>query len=165
MTDNQPMFTQPLPRATLRRVGRIFRPYWRQALLIVLTIIATSSLGVVNPVLSGQIIDRAFPRQDRALLTVLVLALLATDSLYWLIYLAQGFLSATVGQRIMWALGRSGQARQLRFLKRQLSLPVSMMSQWCVRRSSMAVVILASPNTCGQSAKARLVVIRSDVFS
>jgi len=52
-----------------------------------------------------------------------------------------------------------------RFLKRQLSLPVSMMSQWCVSRSSMAVVILASPNTCGQSAKARLVVISSDVFS
>jgi DNA replication protein DnaC len=50
-------------------------------------------------------------------------------------------------------------------LKRQLSLPVSMMSQWCVSRSSMAVVILASPNTCGQSAKARLVVISSDVFS
>jgi hypothetical protein len=57
---------------------------------------------------------------------------------------------------------REGYAR---FLKRQLSFPVSMMSQWCVRRSSMAVVILASPNTCGQSAKARLVVIRSDVFS
>ena len=35
---------------------------------------------------------------------------------------------------------------QFRFLKRQLVLPVSTMSQWCVRRSSMAVVILASPN-------------------
>ena len=32
------------------------------------------------------------------------------------------------------------------------------MSQWCVMRSSMAVVILASPKICGQSAKARLVV-------
>ena len=52
-----------------------------------------------------------------------------------------------------------------RFLKRQLSLPVSMMSQWWVSRSSMAVVIFASPNTCGQSAKARLVVISSEVFS
>jgi hypothetical protein len=38
-------------------------------------------------------------------------------------------------------------------------------NQWCVKRSSTAVVILASPNTCGQSAKARLVVISSDVFS
>ena len=39
-----------------------------------------------------------------------------------------------------------------------------MMSQW-VSRSSMAVVILASPNTRGQSAKARLMVISSKVFS
>ena len=29
----------------------------------------------------------------------------------------------------------------------------------------MAVVIRASPNTCGQSAKARLVLINNDVFS
>jgi hypothetical protein len=36
-------------------------------------------------------------------------------------------------------------------LKRQLSLPVSTMSQWWVSRSSSAVVILASPNTLGHS--------------
>ena len=58
-----------------------------------------------------------------------------------------------------------GDLSQERFLNRQLVLPVSTISQWCVRRSSMAVVILASPNTCGQSAKARLVVISSEVFS
>ena len=54
--------------------------------------------------------------------------------------------------------GRSaGHGSQVRFLKRQLSLPVSRMSQWCVRRSSSAVVILASAKTRGHSAKARLV--------
>jgi hypothetical protein len=36
-----------------------------------------------------------------------------------------------------------------RLLKRQLSFPVSMMSQWWVRRSSSAVVILASLKTLG----------------
>ena len=46
-----------------------------------------------------------------------------------------------------WPTGATGpQARpasgQERFLKRQLSLPVSMISQWWVRRSSSAVVIL-----------------------
>jgi hypothetical protein len=41
---------------------------------------------------------------------------------------------------------RPGQAR---FLSRQLSLPVSTMSQWWVRRLSSAVVILASPKTVG----------------
>src|SRR5271166_2864486 len=45
---------------------------------------------------------------------------------------------------------------QARFLKRQLSLPVSTMSQWWVRRSSSAVVIFGSPKTLGHSPKARL---------
>jgi hypothetical protein len=36
-------------------------------------------------------------------------------------------------------------------LKRQLSLPVSTMSQWCVSRSRSALVILASPKTEGYS--------------
>src|SRR6202045_3284494 len=50
-------------------------------------------------------------------------------------------------------------------LKRQLSLPVSMISQWWGRRSRSAVVILASPNTLGQSPKARLVVMMTEVRS
>ncbi len=50
-----------------------------------------------------------------------------------------------IAQRI--AGGRFENEDQLRFLKRQLVFPVSMISQWWVSRSSMAVVILASPNT------------------
>lgn len=43
-------------------------------------------------------------------------------------------------------------------LKRQDSFPVSTVSQWWVRRSSSAVVILASPNTDSHSPKAGFVV-------
>jgi hypothetical protein len=46
--------------------------------------------------------------------------------------------------RARWREERSLEG-QARFLKRQLSLPVSTMSQWCVRRSSNAVVILGFP--------------------
>ena len=42
-------------------------------------------------------------------------------------------------------------------LKRKLSFPVSRMWQRCVRRSSKAVVILASPKTVAHSLKLRLV--------
>ena len=41
------------------------------------------------------------------------------------------------------------------FSKRQLSFPVSTISQWWVSRSSSAVVILASPKTLGHSPKKR----------
>ena len=54
---------------------------------------------------------------------------------------------------------------QARFLKRQLSFPVSTISQWWVRRSRSAVVILASPKTEGHSPKARLVVTITEVCS
>jgi hypothetical protein len=54
---------------------------------------------------------------------------------------------------------------QVRVLRRQLALPVSRMSQWCVRRSSRAVVIFASPNTLGHSANGRLVVTITEVRS
>ena len=42
------------------------------------------------------------------------------------------------------------------FLNRKLSFPVSRMWQWWVRRSSSAVVILASPKTLAHSLKLRL---------
>jgi hypothetical protein len=54
---------------------------------------------------------------------------------------------------------------QARFLKRQLSLPVSMISQSRVSRSSSAVVIFGSPKTLGHSPNARLVVTMTEVRS
>ena len=57
------------------------------------------------------------------------------------------------------------QAGQARFLNRQLSFPVSTMSQWWVSRSRSAVVILGSPKTAGHSPKARLVVTMTEVRS
>ncbi len=50
-------------------------------------------------------------------------------------------------------------------LKRKLSLPVLMMWQRWVRRSSKAVIILASPNTPAHSLKLRLVVMMTLVRS
>ena len=45
---------------------------------------------------------------------------------------------------------------QALLLKRQLSLPVSRIWRWCVRRSRIAVVILASPNTFAHSLNAQV---------
>jgi len=60
------------------------------------------------------------------------------------------------------AKSRLGHAR---CLNRQLSLPVSTMSQWWVSRSSRAAVILASPNTLGHSPNAKFVVMITEVRS
>jgi hypothetical protein len=59
----------------------------------------------------------------------------------------------------------SGWQRLDAILRRQPSLPLSTMSQWCVRRSSNAVVIFGSPKTLGYSPKARSVVTMIEVRS
>lgn len=73
--------------------------------------------------------------------------------------------AARVGGNLWAPRTRHGRKEgQERFLNRQLSFPVSRMSQWCVSRSSRAAVILVSPpKTDGHSAKLRFVVMNTDV--
>lgn len=92
---------QSVHTTTLRRVGQIFLPYWRRSVLVVVIILTTTGLNAVNPIVTGLIIDSAFPHKDLTLLTLLVLVLIGTSCLYWTIYLAQGYLKASIGQRVM----------------------------------------------------------------
>jgi ATP-binding cassette, subfamily B, bacterial len=46
----------------LRRIAELFRPYRGRVALVVVLILVTSGLGVVNPLLTKQVFDRAlFP--------------------------------------------------------------------------------------------------------
>src|SRR5947209_1485962 len=46
-------------RGTFRRVVRIFKPYRKPILLLAVTIVVTSGLGIVNPLLIKQVFDKA----------------------------------------------------------------------------------------------------------
>ena len=48
----------------MRRVAGIFRPYGRQILVVLVAIIASSAIGLVNPLLLKLIIDRAIPQRQ-----------------------------------------------------------------------------------------------------
>ena len=101
MQNNRQQDRQQNHLSTLRRVGQTFLPYWRHVALVVVAIIVMTALLSVNPLVSGLIIDHAFPHKDLSLLTLLALVLLATSVLYWMISLVQGYLNATIGQRVM----------------------------------------------------------------
>ena len=101
MHDKRHIRKQRVHASTLRRVGQTFLPYWRHCALVVVSIIVMTVLLSVNPLVSGLIIDHAFPHKDLSLLTILVIVLIATSLLYWSISLAQGYLNATIGQRVM----------------------------------------------------------------
>ena len=96
---------EPVPRErrgrTVRRIGGFFRPYRWQVVLVVVSIMATSLLGVVNPFLLRAVLDVAIPDEDLFLLNVLVLAMIVVPIVSGLIGMGQTYVNNRVGQAVM----------------------------------------------------------------
>jgi ATP-binding cassette subfamily B protein len=87
--------------ATVRRIAAFFRPYRLRVLVVLLTIILTSFLGLVNPYALKLLIDQALPNRDWVLLNVLVGLMIATPLLSGLIGVGQAYLNNVIGQHVM----------------------------------------------------------------
>lgn len=89
------------PRAPVRRIIRLFRPY-RGRLSTVLALIALSSLvSLASPFLLREILDVAIPSRDMTLLSLLALGMVAVAVTTSVFDVMQTFISTTVGQRVM----------------------------------------------------------------
>jgi ATP-binding cassette subfamily B protein len=121
---------RPIRRATVRRVVDTFRPYKRRVAIVGLAIVATSGLGVVNPLLIKWIFDNAlFGDQQGACLGgscpqlhalyVGVAFMVAIPIVTSIIGIGQTYLANLVGLRVMQdlrnSLYRHLQAMPLRF--------------------------------------------------
>jgi ATP-binding cassette, subfamily B, bacterial len=95
---------KPIRRATLARVVRSFQPYWRRGTLVGLAVVATSVLGLSNPLLIRQIIDRALPARDLRLLLLLAVAMVGVTLLSGAIDTFETYQTTLVGQRVMFDL-------------------------------------------------------------
>jgi len=92
---------------SLRRIGRLFRPY-RWQLAVVTAIIAASSLvGLASPFLLRAVIDTALPDRNVRLLAWLVIAMVAVAAVTSGLGVIQTWISTKVGQHIMHALRTS----------------------------------------------------------
>lgn len=132
-----------LPRhRTLGRLVAYLRPYWKHAIALSLLATLSTGLGLVQPYLNKPLMDRvlvplhpAKPFEERlTLLGLLVLALIAARVLGSAIGVAQGWLSAWLGNRITHdircQLYDHLQYLSLRFYdKRQLGTVVSRVNQ------------------------------------
>src|SRR5688572_21246406 len=70
-----------ISRAMLVRIVRYFRPYWREAALVLTTVAAIAALGLVPPLLLRAIIDVAIPERDLTLLLILAVSTLLAPTL------------------------------------------------------------------------------------
>jgi ATP-binding cassette, subfamily B, bacterial len=94
------------PPGLLRRVAGLFRPYRGRVALVFVLIVVTSVLGVVNPLLTKAVFDRALfpPGQDGpnyTLLYELIAVMVAVPILAAGIGVIQTYLTTVVGQRVM----------------------------------------------------------------
>jgi ATP-binding cassette subfamily B protein len=91
-------------RKLLRRVLEYARPYWWMVLVVLVAIVAISLIELLPPLILRQLIDVTLPDKDLQQLTLLALALLAIPVLSGLIDVGQRYLSARVGEGIIFDL-------------------------------------------------------------
>jgi ATP-binding cassette, subfamily B, bacterial len=95
-----------LERSPVRwsRVAALFRPYRWQLSMVVVLIVASSTVALATPFLVRLVIDEALPAQDVPLLLWAVGGMLAVTVVTAVFGVVQTWLSTTVGQRVMHGL-------------------------------------------------------------
>src|SRR6266496_1885145 len=86
---------------TLGRIAQSFKPYIFQVILVLITIIVTSVLGLVNPLLIQRIFDDAIAPHNISRLIFYVIIMFVTPIVSGLIGVYQTYLNNVIGQNVM----------------------------------------------------------------
>jgi ATP-binding cassette subfamily B protein len=92
---------------SLRRIGRLFKPYTWQLTIVTAIIVASSIVGVASPFLLRAVIDTALPDRNLRLLVLLVAAMIGIAAVTSAFGVIQTWISTRVGQQVMHGLRTS----------------------------------------------------------
>jgi ATP-binding cassette, subfamily B, bacterial len=84
-----------------KRLGALFLPYWKQEVAVLICIGCTSVLGLVPPLLTMKLIDKAIPSSDTQLLYLCVGGMVVAALISAIIGFGQGYLNAYVAEGIL----------------------------------------------------------------
>ena len=88
----------------IRRVLAYARPFRTQIILVLITILGSSLLGLVTPLLFAQLIDTALPQHDVGLLDRLALGIVLIPIASGVIAIMQRYLNAAIGEGVIYDL-------------------------------------------------------------
>jgi ATP-binding cassette subfamily B protein len=88
----------------VKRVLSYARPYWGHIALMLLTILITTGLGLLTPLIFRDLIDNTLPNGDVGRLNVLALALVAIPILVSIIGVVSRWLNARIGEGVIYDL-------------------------------------------------------------
>ncbi len=96
---------EPIPKErrtrTLRRIVAFFRPYKLQVLVVLGAILATSLIGLVNPLLLGLLLDNVIIGGEYDKLNLYVGLMIILPIITGLIGVGQSYLNNVIGQNVM----------------------------------------------------------------
>jgi ATP-binding cassette subfamily B protein len=95
----------PVPKErrarTLRRITAFFGPYKLQVVVVLVAILATSLIGLVNPLLLGLLLDQVIIGHDYSRLNLYVGLMIVLPIVTGLIGVGQSYLNNLIGQNVM----------------------------------------------------------------
>ncbi|MGA7808562.1 ABC transporter ATP-binding protein, partial [Bradyrhizobium sp.] len=89
---------------SLRRIGRLFKPYTWQMAIVTAIIVASSIVSVASPFLLRAVIDTALPDRNLRLLILLVAGMIGIAAVTSAFGVIQTWISTKVGQQVMHGL-------------------------------------------------------------
>ncbi|MER5671730.1 ABC transporter ATP-binding protein [Pseudonocardia alni] len=89
---------------SLRRIGALFAPHRGPLSVVVVTIVASSIVGMASPFLLREVIDVALPQRDVTLLAWLAGGMVAVAAVTAALGVAQTWISTRIGQEVMHGL-------------------------------------------------------------
>ncbi len=96
---------EPVPKerraSTLRRIAAFFKPYKLQVVVVLVAILATSLIGLVNPILLGLLLDQVIIGHQYDKLNLYVGLMIVLPIITGLIGVGQSYLNNVIGQNVM----------------------------------------------------------------
>ncbi len=97
-SQDKPQMKRPID---WRRIGALFKPYWKQQAIVLFCIIVSAVLALIPIYASANLIDKAIPQRNFHLL-LFYIAIMAGSALISMAFgVAQGYLNSVVGEAIM----------------------------------------------------------------
>ena len=92
---------------SLRRIGKLFKPYTWQLTIVTAIIVASSIVGVASPFLLRAVIDTALPDRNLRLLILLIAGMVGIAAVTSAFGVIQTWIATLVGQQVMHGLRTS----------------------------------------------------------
>ena len=101
LTDEEKNNLPKVDAALIRRILSYLTPYWGKFILVFITIILSSVLGLLPSIITGRIVDEALMGDSMALLIKLLLSALATLTASQVVSVLTTYLNAWISQHII----------------------------------------------------------------